>query len=193
MDWEKLGNFLNGERLEFNLAKLNRERNLFILRLLMVFFFCGIILEAGAFTYIKVKYSLPNAATIEENYARAQKINNDIKKGNRDLQQVQKDNLEIITFFTMLAQYKPKNIALTNVSMDNKGVKLKGEGTDLSSVNKFAQDLKTGRFSESRVERLEHKNTRVSFLIVMKIKEADKGTKANGAKAATAGGKEIDV
>ena len=148
-------------------------------------------MQIGAWSYMKITYAMPEEAVIEEKYAKAQKINTEIKNSNLKIQQVQKDNLQIVSFFTMLAQHKPKNLMLNNVSIDEKSIKLQGEGIDLNSVNEFAQELKTERYSNAHIEQIGNKDRHFSFVIVMKAKAAAK--KENKPQKNVTGGKETNV
>ncbi len=174
MDLKNYGNFLSTDALTFNTKKYHRNAYILRIQMLLAFLVCGIIVEISAWGYATVRYTMPDAEVINANYTKAQNINKQIKAVGTELRQAEDDNLKIMSFFTMVAQIKPKNIVFLSVKMDDKNIKVEGESTDLALVNKFSQDLKAEKYENARMERISQKGNLVNFTIVMDSKNANK-------------------
>lgn len=178
MYWENYGNFLSSDFIAFNTQKQHRNLNLFLLQLLSIFFLCSIFVQLGAWGYEYMKYDLSSKAAVDASYEEAQIINRQIKEANVQLEKAHQDNLKIISFFAMVSRNKPKTLRLTSVSMDDKSIKLEGDGTSLGDINAFAKNLQAERYGPSNIERISQKENKVSFVIVMNAKPTSDKTKS---------------
>lgn len=174
MDGQRLGNFLSAQDLAFNLKKKRRDFNLLCLQILLVFLLGGIVAEFGMWQYQATTYSVPQAASVEDRYQRAQEINKKVKQAGRRLAKVKEDNLKIISFFTLLSRTKPPSLALNSISLEAKMIKLEGESTNLEDLKSFSQSLKLENYGPSRIETVTKREQSTSFVIVLEKKVGGK-------------------
>lgn len=92
-----LGNFLDEEQRTFNDYIYNKPKYFFFCKLLITFFFWGLLMEGLTWTVALEKYRLQQAEEIEKKYELAQIVNKKLTKGIGRYKLVQEHNVRAIS------------------------------------------------------------------------------------------------
>lgn len=181
MDWKNSGNFLSVKSLSFNEQKYNRGVTILVLQVLLVFFFFGILVEGVAWFYGDEEFRVTNAQTIENSYKQAQAVNKKIKDAGVRRRQAEKENLNAISFLTVVAREKTPGLALTSLRMEETKITIQGVTNSLDEATRFSQTLKFEHCGTPRLEQVGKETDRITFTITLDVlDDAPKGGSDKG-------------
>ena len=162
-----LGNFLDEEQRTFNDYIYNKPKYFFFCKLLITFFFWGLLMEGLTWTVALEKYRLQQAEEIEKKYELAQIVNKKLTKGIGRYKLVQEHNVRAISACAEVAGKRPGDVQIDSINIDGKQILLKGKGVRPSSITNYSLNLPGGEYGQVHVNSIDQNEDVASFEVSM--------------------------